>query len=240
MSHELRTPLNAIIGYSEMLQEEADDFGYEDIVPDLTKIQKAGHHLLSLVNDILDISKIEAGRMDLNLEKFEVQLLIDEITITIEPLLETNHNTLKVDVSDTPYYVYADLTKVRQIVMNLLSNAAKFTDNGIITLTAKQMRVEEQDWLEIAVSDTGIGMTPDQQNKIFKDFVQAEDTTTRRFGGTGLGLAISRLFCDMMGGYITVDSQPGEGSTFTMKIPAHVKPILKKATQEILPSAIAS
>lgn len=231
MSHELRTPLNAIIGYSEMLQEEAEDFGYEDIVPDLEKIRKAGKHLLALINDILDISKIEAGKIELYLEEFELTELLDEIVTTIQPVIDQKQNTLVIQPNDNLGQVYADLTKMRQIVFNLLSNAAKFTENGTITLEmSREYGDDGQDWVEIAVSDTGIGMSPEQLARIFSEFTQADSSTTRKYGGTGLGLPISRHFCHMMGGDISVQSVEGAGSTFTVRLPARV--VNKTSTQE--------
>lgn len=228
MSHELRTPLNAIIGYSEMLEEEADDFGYEDIIPDLQKIQKAGKHLLALINDILDISKIEAGKVDLFIEEFELQELLDEIFTTIQPLIEKNENELIFESKELGK-IHNDVTKMRQVIFNLLSNAAKFTNQGAITLGVKRTLEAGDEWLEVSVSDTGIGMTPQQLSKVFSEFTQADASTTRKYGGTGLGLPISRHFCQMMGGDIAVSSVEGQGSTFTMRVPAHVKP---KATAE--------
>lgn len=230
MSHELRTPLNAIIGYSEMLQEEANDFGYEDIVPDLAKIQAAGKHLLSLINDILDISKIEAGRMDLYLENFEIASLIFEVQTTILPVVERNSNTLEVICPKNLGMMYADQTKVRQALFNLLSNAAKFTEQGKITLTVEKITEtgdkltnSNQEFFQFTCSDTGIGMTEEQMQKVFQAFTQADASTTRKYGGTGLGLAITEKFCQMMGGNIKVSSQVGIGSTFTICLPVGVQ-----------------
>lgn len=223
MSHELRTPLNAIIGYSEMLQEEARDLEQLDFVPDLDKIHTAGKHLLALINDILDLSKIEAGRMDLYLEAFDADELINGVTMTLEPLMQKNHNTLMVKQNRNLGTMYADQIKVRQNLFNLLSNAAKFTEHGTITLTAERITDSASgDWLVFTVADTGIGMTLEQQNKLFQAFTQADATTTRKYGGTGLGLAIAQRFCRMMGGEITATSQVGVGSTFIMRLPAHV------------------
>jgi ammonium transporter len=223
MSHELRTPLNAIIGYSEMLQEEAEDFGYEDIVPDLNKIQTAGNHLLDLINNILDLSKIEAGRMELFLETFRVEDVIREIGFTIKPLIDKNGNTFKVDMADNAGMMNADLTKFRQTLFNLLSNASKFTDKGTITVSITRRHEEDgRDWMYFAVKDTGIGMTTEQMQEVFKEFTQADVSTTRKYGGTGLGLTISRRFCQMMGGDILVDSVHGSGTTFTVILPANV------------------
>jgi signal transduction histidine kinase len=219
MSHELRTPLNAIIGYSEMLQEEADDLAEEAFLPDLRKINAAGKHLLGLINDILDLSKIEAGKMDLFLEDFSVPDLVQDVAAIVRPLVEKNANTLVVDCPDDVGTMHADLTKVRQALFNLLSNASKFTDHGTITLTVER---ESEDWLTFAVSDTGIGMTEEQLGRLFEAFSQAEASTRTKYGGTGLGLAISRQFCRLMGGDITVESSYGQGSTFTVRLPAVV------------------
>ncbi|WP_242072649.1 ammonium transporter [Microcoleus sp. FACHB-68] len=224
MSHELRTPLNAIIGYSEMLQEEAEDFGYTDIVPDLEKIRAAGKHQLNLINDILDISKIEAGRMELYLEPFDVGGLIMEIAATIQPVIEKNNNNLNVQSDRKIGIMHADMTKVRQVLFNLLSNAAKFTENGTISIsvTRELATPNSQSLIVFSVSDTGIGMSPEQVEKVFQPFTQADASTTRKYGGTGLGLAITRHFCQMMGGEINVESQEGVGSTFTVRLPAKV------------------
>jgi len=222
MSHELRTPLNAIIGYSEMLQEEAEDLGQEEFLPDLRNIHVAGKHLLSLINDILDLSKIEAGKMELFLEHFDVATMVRDTVATIQPLVEQNANKLRLDCRDDESAMHADLTKVRQALFNLLSNACKFTDQGTITLTVSEESINANPWIRFRVSDTGIGMTPEQMDKLFQAFSQADASTTREYGGTGLGLAISRKFCQMMGGDITVESVFGEGSTFTIRLPAEV------------------
>jgi len=226
MSHELRTPMNAIIGYSEMLTEDAEDFGYDDFIPDLKKINSAGKHLLALINDILDFSKIEAGKMELYLENFDINNMIQDVTVTIQPLIEKNNNTLKIDCPNDLGNMLADLTKVRQALFNLLSNASKFTKNGIIKLSVKKLSTIEfdkhEDYITFSVIDSGIGMTPEQLSKLFQAFTQADESTTRQFGGTGLGLAISRNVCQMMGGDITVESEQGKGSVFIIKIPAKV------------------
>ncbi len=222
MSHELRTPLNAIIGYSEMLQEEADDLGYEDFVPDLQKIHTAGKHLLSLISDILDISKIEAGKMELYLETFDLSSMIQDVVTTIEPMLEQHANTLERHCADDLGAMHADSTKVRQSLFNLLSNACKFTEQGTITLEARRETTDGKAWIIFRVTDTGIGMTSEQQGKTFQAFTQADLSTTRQYGGTGLGLAITRRFCLMMGGDIWVESTVGQGSTFTIRLPATV------------------
>ncbi|MEE8265464.1 MAG: response regulator, partial [Acidiferrobacterales bacterium] len=219
MSHELRTPLNAIIGYSEMLQEEADDLGQEGFLPDLNNIHVAGKHLLSLINDILDLSKIEAGKMDLFLESFDIAKMVADVATTIQPLVAKNANALRVDCGDDLGAMRADLVKVRQALFNLLSNACKFTERGTVTLTVSQETADRIPWIIFRVRDSGIGMTPEQMEKLFQAFSQADVSTTRQFGGTGLGLAISRKFCQMMGGDITVESTFGKGSTFAIRLP---------------------
>lgn len=224
MSHELRTPLNAIIGYSEMLEEEAEDFGYTDIVPDLLKIQKAGTHLLSLINDILDLSKIEAGKVDIYTEDFSFEGLLDEIATTIHPLIQEKGNQLVIESPKTVGIIHSDVTKMRQIVFNLLSNAAKFTEEGTITIEIETENVADKAWIEVSVRDTGIGMNPDQVASVFDEFTQADSSTTRKYGGTGLGLPISRHFAQMMGGDISVTSEAGVGSKFKVRLPAHVIP----------------
>ncbi|MBD1829885.1 PAS domain S-box protein [Microcoleus vaginatus GB1-A2] len=244
MSHELRTPLNAIIGYSEMLQEETAELGYDELTPDLDKIRTSGRHLLSLINDILDISKIEAGRMDLYLETFDIAALIEEVASTAAPLIEKNGNTLNLHQISNIGTMHGDITKVQQILLNLLSNAAKFTQNGTITLTASrekiagdssearqentsepaansQSSIASKEFLVVNCTDTGIGMNPDQLQHIFQPFTQADASTTRKYGGTGLGLAISQRFCLMMGGNISVKSQEGVGSTFSIRLPVN-------------------
>ena len=223
MSHELRTPLNAIIGYSELLEEEAQDMGEEDFVSDLEKIKSAGKHLLGLINDVLDISKIEAGKMELYLENFDINQMVHDVETTIAPLIEKNSNALQLDVTENPGVMYADLTKIRQSLLNLLSNASKFTDHGVITLAIKRYLKADEEWISMKVSDSGIGMTPEQIGKLFKAFSQADSSTTRKYGGTGLGLNITKQFCEMMGGDVTVESEVGKGSTFIIDLPATVK-----------------
>jgi signal transduction histidine kinase len=220
MSHELRTPLNAIIGYSEMLQEEAADLALHDFIPDLQKVHTAGKHLLALINDILDLSKIEAGKMDLYVETFDLSRMLQDVVTTLEPLVEKHANTLVVLGADHLGTMCADLTKIRQVLLNLLSNACKFTERGIITLAVARERVHEADWITFRVTDTGIGMTLAQQEKLFQAFSQGEASTTRKYGGTGLGLVITRRFCQMIGGDVTVESSVGHGSTFTVRLPA--------------------
>ena len=223
MSHELRTPLNAILGYSEMLQEEAVERKLEDeFGGDLKKINAAGKHLLALINDILDLSKIEAGKMELFLESFDLAELIDEVASTIRPLVEKNANTLHIECTPDLGMMHADQIKVRQGLFNLLSNAVKFTKEGNVTLNAGRERMDGSEWIVFRVTDTGIGLSAGQIVKLFQDFTQADASTTRKFGGTGLGLALTRRFCQMMGGDVTVHSVPGEGSVFTIKLPAVV------------------
>ena len=222
MSHELRTPMNAIIGYSEMLMEEAEDVGQDDFIPDLQKIHGAGKHLLNLINDILDLSKIEAGRMELYLETFNIESLINETVSTIHPLIEKNHNTLEYSLADDLGQMHADLTKVRQSLFNLLSNASKFTNNGTIALNVTSYTAEGKPMIAFKVTDTGIGMNSEQIGKLFQAFTQADASTTRKYGGTGLGLAITKKFCQMMGGDISVESELGKGSTFTINLPVRV------------------
>jgi PAS domain S-box-containing protein len=223
MSHELRTPLNAIIGYSEMLHEEAEDLGQEDLIPDLLRISAAGRHLLGLINTVLDLSKIEAGRMELYLESFDVAEMVEDTATVIQPLVAENNNELKIHCPERVGSMLADLTKVRQAVFNLLSNASKFTKDGIIGLDVSREYAAGQEWVIFAVSDTGIGMTPEQMGKVFQEFLQADSSTTRDYGGTGLGLTLSRRLCRMMGGDITVASEVGKGSTFTIRLPAEVR-----------------
>jgi signal transduction histidine kinase/DNA-binding response OmpR family regulator len=222
MSHELRTPLNAIIGYSEMLHEEATDRGLEELGPDLEKIYGAGKHLLALINDILDLSKIESGKMDLFLEDFDVRALVRDVQNTIHPLVAKNQNRLEVQLADDVGAMHADVTRVRQVLFNLLSNACKFTEKGTITVDVRRDVTADEETLLFGVSDTGIGLTPEQLGRLFQAFTQADASTSRRYGGTGLGLVISRRFCQMMGGDISVTSEPGKGSVFTVRLPAQV------------------
>jgi PAS domain S-box-containing protein len=223
MSHELRTPMNAIIGYSEMLVEEAEDLGQESFIPDLKKIHGAGRHLLGLINDVLDLSKIEAGKMTLYLEDFEVAAMVREAAATVQPLVAKNGNRLDVTCAPELRAMRADVTKVRQTLFNLLSNAAKFTHGGTIALDVGRVRHGGADCISFRVTDTGIGMTPEQVGRLFGAFVQADASTTRKYGGTGLGLAISRKFCVLMGGDILVTSAAGRGTTFTALVPERVE-----------------
>ena len=211
MSHELRTPLNAVIMYSELLQEECEDRGLADFLPDLEKIRLGGKHLLALINGVLDLSKIEAGKMELSLETFELAQMMEEVVGTVQPLVGKKANTLDVQCAPNLGEMYADLTKVRQILFNLVSNACKFTEKGTITLEAARTHEPTGDWITFRVGDTGIGMTPEQVAKLFQPFTQADASTTRKYGGTGLGLAISKHFCEMMGGEVTASSTIGRG-----------------------------
>ena len=225
MSHELRTPLNAIIGYSEMLIEEITDRAIPNLAPDMRKIHGAGKHLLGLINNILDLSKVEAGKMELFLETLEIAPMIEEVADTLRPLIDKNHNRLEIVFSEEIGSMRADVTKLRQSLFNLLSNASKFTQNGTITLTVEPLK---PDWITFKVSDTGIGMTLAQQAKLFQSFTQADASTTRQYGGTGLGLAITQQFCELMGGKIQVESEHGQGTTFTIHLPRVVQPLQHK------------
>ena len=237
MSHELRTPLNTIIGYSEVLQEEAEDLDLGSPSPDLAKIHGAGRHLMALINDILDISKIEAGRMELFLETFDVAGMVQEVVSTIRPLAEKNGNRMEVDVADDIGPIRADTAKVRQSLFNLLSNACKFTDRGVVRLDAWREALNGRDWVGFRVSDTGIGISLEQKGQLFQAFTQADASISRKYGGTGLGLAISQRLCRMMGGDISVESEPGVGSAFTFRLPVETK---EQTTQAIRESAQAS
>ncbi|MGC1305919.1 MAG: response regulator [Phormidesmis sp.] len=227
MSHELRTPLNAIIGYSEMLVEEMTDLGTPGLIPDVQKIHGAGKHLLGLINNILDLSKVEAGKMELFLETFAIAPLLKEVTDTLRPIVAKNHNALVIDCPDNIGAMHADVTKLRQSLFNLLSNASKFTENGTITLAVER---PDADWIDFRVSDTGIGMTPEQQAKLFQSFTQADASTTRRYGGTGLGLVITQQFCELMGGDIQVESTVQQGTTFTLHLPEQVQALQSAQT----------
>jgi signal transduction histidine kinase len=220
MSHELRTPLNAVIGYSELLQELAEEDGKEDYLADLKKIQFAGKHLLTLINDILDLSKIEAGKMELHLEQVDLAKLIQEIAQTVTPLLQKNKNTLELNLADGLGTVCSDSTRLRQCLFNLVSNASKFTEQGTVGVRGERRPGPGGGWVTLQISDTGIGMTPEQLQRLFQPFTQADSSTTRKYGGTGLGLVITRRICELLGGSISVESTPGKGSTFTMRLPA--------------------
>jgi signal transduction histidine kinase len=224
MSHELRTPLNAIILYSELLQELADDHGQQVFITDLQRIQSAGKHLLELINDILDLSKIEAGKMTVCLETFEIRPMLDELLDSVDPLVQKNGNALTVNCGADAGTMTADLIKTRQILLNLLSNAGKFTRGGTVVLDVRRCEIAGRPTVEFVVTDTGVGMTPEQTAKIFDPFTQADVTTTRKYGGTGLGLALVSRFCRMMNGTVFVDSEPGVGSRFTVRLPVDVVP----------------
>jgi adenylate cyclase len=219
MSHELRTPLNAVIGITEMLIEDAEEFGQDDFVEPLQRISRAGKHLLDLINDILDLSKIEAGKVEFHLEEFDLQGLVRDVGTTIGPLAKKNGNSLTIECPQDFGSIQTDQTRLRQIILNLLSNACKFTKAGKVLLRVGTPTNRSAEQVVIAVSDTGIGLSEEQIGKLFEDFSQADSSTTKRFGGTGLGLAISRRLARMMGGDIEVTSTPGTGSTFMLSIP---------------------
>ncbi len=223
MSHELRTPLNAIIGISEILLEDARAEAREEQVEPLDRVFQASQHLLRLINDLLDLSKIEAGKMEIHAERFELAPLVHDVAATLKPLAAKNGNALRLDCPEGLRGMSTDATRIRQVLLNLASNAAKFTKSGTITIAASRRREDGRDWISIAVADTGIGMTEEQMTRLFQDFSQADSSTTRKYGGTGLGLAISRRFCRMMGGDITVESEAGHGSVFTIRLPAEVE-----------------
>jgi signal transduction histidine kinase/DNA-binding response OmpR family regulator/HAMP domain-containing protein len=218
MSHELRTPLNAIIGYSEMLREQAQEQGIANFTEDLDKIHDAGRHLLSLISDILDLSKIEAGKLEVYLEDVDLPDLVEDVRAIVGPLAAKNSNRLHIDCPPDIGFLHTDRTKLKQCVLNLLSNAAKFTSNGVISLELKRSRSMDGA-MSFIVRDTGVGMTPAQLSKLFQSFVQADVSTTKRYGGTGLGLAITKRFCEALGGNVSVASEPGKGSTFTITLP---------------------
>ena len=222
MSHELRTPLNAIIGYSEMLSEQAEDDDKQEYIEDLERIRKSGLYLLEMINGVLDLTKIEAGKLEVSLSRFDVGDLMNEVVMTFQPLVKKNSNRFEESKFDHLGVMNSDLTKVRQILLNLLSNASKFTREGSITLDAERKTVNGSDWLSFRVSDTGIGIDQEQAERIFDAFAQADGSTSRKYGGTGLGLTISKEFCEMLGGNIGVESNPGQGSVFTVRLPAEV------------------
>ncbi len=222
MSHELRTPMNAILGYAEILAEEAEESGNEDQLADINEISDAGEHLLSLLNDVLDISKIEAGRMALYLETFDLTKMMGEVASTTKTLVEKNHNAMEVSISEDLGEMHADVTKVRQVLFNLMSNAAKFTSEGTITLFGERRAKSGGEIIRLGVSDTGIGIPEDKLDHVFEEFAQADEATTKNYGGTGLGLALVKRFCEMMGGWVWVESTMGEGSSFILELPATV------------------
>jgi signal transduction histidine kinase/CheY-like chemotaxis protein len=232
MSHELRTPLNAIIGYSELLYEEAEETGQTQFVQDIKKINSSGKHLLSIINDILDLSKIEAGKMDLYIETFSIPNMIDDVLNTIQPLTHKNDNQLIVLCDNTIGNMTADLTKVRQSLFNLLSNACKFTERGQVTLEVEAIDKFDTRHIAFHVKDTGIGLSTKQIGKLFQSFTQADSSTKRKYGGTGLGLTITRRYCQMMGGDIEVSSELNEGACFTISLPRVVQESLDNQSEE--------
>ena len=232
MSHELRTPLNAIIGYSEMLQEEARDDGNESYLPDLGKILVSGRHLLELINGVLDLAKIESGKMEIHLEDFDVAELVKGVEGTILPLVRNNANQIELSGLDDLGRMQSDVTKLRQMLFNLLSNACKFTQEGVVRLEAERTTEAGEDWFRFRVSDLGIGMDEEQLSRVFEEFSQADASTTKLYGGTGLGLPITKKFCEMLGGSITATSEPGQGSTFEIRLPARTP-----AEEEAAPEA---
>ena len=234
MSHELRTPLNAIIGYSEMIQEDAQEKEINDFIPDLKKIREAGKHLLGIINDILDLSKIESGNVSLHVEEFKISMMIEDLGTTAAPLIEKNDNKLEIRIQENIGTMRGDIKRLRQILLNLLSNAAKFTENGKITIDASRENSDQNDWIIFRVSDTGIGMTDEQKSKVFQAFSQADTSVTRKFGGAGLGLVISKRFCQMMGGSITFESEPGKGSSFCVKLPAIPADVKKESGLDLM------
>ncbi len=241
MSHELRTPLNAIIGLTEMLHEDAQELKRAEELEPLERVLRAAHHLLELINDILDLSKIEAGRMDIHVETFAIAPMVDEVVATITPIAAKNGNQIIVRCAPEVGEMHADQTRIRQALLNLVSNASKFTENGKVTVAVTRGKNRGTDEITMAISDTGIGLSPEQMSRLFQEFVQADASTTRKYGGTGLGLAISRRFCQMMGGDIAVQSQLGQGSTFTMRLPARVEtaqpsPLPRRVRPERLPA----
>jgi signal transduction histidine kinase len=233
MSHELRTPLNAIIGYSDMLKDEIEDLNPEEILCDISKINSAGKNLLELINDILDISKIEAGKMDIKLHNFPLRPLINEVMDTVRPMISKNRNTLRLHFETDIEEMYADQMRVRQVLLNLLSNASKFTQHGTICLEVQQRLVNDRTWITFRIIDTGIGISKEQQIKLFKPFSQVDSSSTRKQGGTGLGLVISLKFCQMMGGNIYIQSDLGKGCTCTIELPLQVEQIID-LTDDIL------
>jgi signal transduction histidine kinase len=223
MSHELRTPLNAILGYSQLLQEECQEQRVETLAVDLAKIERAGSILLHLVNEVLDFSKVEAGKMELQPETFDLSLVLQDVLTSVEPLASRNHNRVQVRNSAAASEVHTDLTRFRQSLTNLVANACKFTRNGEVSVEVSREGTGPDDWVVLTVKDTGIGISPEQQARLFQAFTQADASTTRKYGGTGLGLVISRKMCQLMGGDISVESELGQGSTFVMKIPAQLE-----------------
>jgi signal transduction histidine kinase len=229
MSHELRTPLNAIIGYSELLREEAVELGQKSLLPDLDKIKTAGNHLLELISEILDFSKIEAGKTELVMEEFPLAQMLQEVVATARPVVEKNANHLRTRWAEDLGMMRSDPVKTRQVLLNLLNNAGKFTKEGSVSLEAWRSREDGEDWIHFRVVDNGIGISGEQLSRLFNPFSQADVKTARNYGGAGLGLAISQRFCEMMGGRITVESRPGKGSAFTARIPSDVAAQLERS-----------
>lgn len=237
MSHELRTPLSAVIGYTEMLEEEVEDIGQEGLLDDLKKIKSNARHLLSLINDVLDLSKIEADRMEVFVETFHISEMVADVVSTVGSLIEKKGNKIAIEEIGELGAMRSDQVKLRQCLINLFSNAAKFTENGTIRLVGERILRDGQDWISLAICDDGIGMSLEQTQKLFERFTQADASTTRRFGGTGLGLAITRSFCRLLGGDITVSSEEGKGSCFTMLIPAEIETAQPEAIIDSMPAA---
>jgi len=227
MSHEFRTPLNAIIGYCELIKEEADEIDELGFVDDLNRIHTSAKHLLALINDILDISKIEAGKMEIFVETFDVRDALEEVWNTVHDLVEKNGNELEFECSENLGSMTSDQMKLKQVLINLVGNSAKFTQNGLVRLNTSLFNRNGSEWLRFQVIDTGIGIDPEDQKKLFQAFSQADNSTSRRYGGTGLGLAITQRFVQMMGGTITVESTPGKGSTFEVQLPAELSVVPK-------------
>jgi signal transduction histidine kinase len=245
MSHELRTPLNAILGYSEILAEDARAAGQTALVADLDKIETAGRHLLGLINEVLDLSKLEAGKTRLYLETFDIAEAVSDVVTTVRPVVERNLNRFEVVCSAVIGEMREDVTKVRQVLLNLLSNAGKFTEKGVVTLEAGRATADDGDWVVFRVRDTGIGIPAETQARLFEPFVQADAGTQKRYGGTGLGLAITRKLCQLMGGDVTLESEPGRGSTFTVRLPvletedvetSRVRPAMRRGGSGVMPA----
>jgi hypothetical protein len=226
VSHELRTPLNAIIGYAELLQEDAASADADGRVRDLERIRSSGKHLLALITDVLDMSKIEAGRMDVHLETFDVGALVEQVVSASTPLATRHGNQLSVKIAGGVGSMVSDATKVRQVLFNLLSNAVKFTRDGWVSVEARREQRDSADWVVVAVTDTGIGIAREHLSRLFKPFVQVDATISRRYGGTGLGLAITQHYCQLLGGRVEVESAPDQGSTFTAWLPASAAPAM--------------
>jgi signal transduction histidine kinase len=220
MSHELRTPLNAIIGYSQMLREDCIGPEQPEVLSDLEKIERSGHILLGIINDILDLSKVEAGRETVKPQSIDVAAVLQDVSNAVQPLVRQQGNVLEIDCPEHARLAYADLPKFRQSVLNLVNNALKFTERGRVSVVVNKLRSGDREWTEVHVSDTGIGIGREHLGKLFQPFSQVDGSATRKYNGTGLGWAISKKFCQMMGGDITVESEPGRGSRFSIRVPA--------------------